>query len=294
MRTGRLIFWVWLAGAAVSFSHFVFSWAQVIRFLKSCRPADSNVSIERLTAGRAPVSSWRAQHTLLLISVSATSPFCWQLHRPVIVLPEFSLSLNERQLRFIIQHELAHLNSSHPLQLFLQRVVGILFWFHPMLWWASQQSALAREFACDDAALDSPDDIGAYLRSLLSIVEGTRSEKNSPAPLAFGVGKGVVSKRAFRLVQIAQSGMPPNPRRSTTLLLSCGIVVATALVSLVWVPVNVLASPRARWSPWPTWSSALLHDFGVLARDFEVYYGAVEPYELLQSENRADSQTVER
>ncbi len=329
MRVGRALLVVWLAGAAVSLLLFVVSWVQTFRFLKTCQPIDpAMLSIDKLAAQESSEAARRStEKTLLLTSTSLATPFCWQLHRPYIVLPEYLLgfrgplkkvsgtlptlhfpadsegsessrhlfqrAVSEQELRFIIRHELAHLGNGHPLQLFLQRVVEILFWFHPMAWWASQQSAFAREFACDDAAVDSPAEIGAYLRSLLTIVErGAADGQKAHGPLAFGGGKSLVSKRARRLVQIARKGPPQARRRIPDSVLSPSLVVAAAFTASVWLPVNVLASPRANWSPWPAWTSAVLHDFGVSARDFDIYYGGFEPNELFEHKRSAGPESA--
>ncbi|MEX2287783.1 MAG: M56 family metallopeptidase [Planctomycetaceae bacterium] len=295
MRVGRALLVVWLAGATVSLLLFVVSWVQTFRFLKTCQPIDPAVlSIDKLAAHECSEAERRSTgKTLLLTSTGLATPFCWQLHRPYIVLPEYLLGFGEQELRFIIRHELAHLGNGHPLQLFLQRVVEILFWFHPMVWWASQQSAFAREFACDDAAVDSPTEIGAYLRSLLTIVErGAADPEKVRGPLAFGGGKSIVSKRARRLVQIAHKRPAPDRRPVPDSVLSASLIFAAALTAFVWLPVNVLASPRASWSPWPAWTSAVLHDFGVSARDFDIYYGGLEPHELLEHIHSVGAEAV--
>jgi len=178
-----------------------------------------------------------------------------------------------------------HLRTGHPLQLFLQRVVEVIFWFHPMVWWASHQSALSREFACDRAAIDSSKDIASYLRTLLAIVERGAAQKGErPATLAFVRGKSVIAKRARRLVQLAQSNRPGDRQLASSFTASISLVTAAVLIAFVWLPVNVSASPHGNWSPWPAWTAGVLHDFGISARDYEVYDHRFELRELLEHE----------
>jgi len=61
--------------------------------------------------------------------------------------------------------------AGHPLQLFMERLVTSAFWFHPAIWWASRQSALAREYACDDAAVSRQQETVSYLKALLAVAE---------------------------------------------------------------------------------------------------------------------------
>ncbi|MCA9066873.1 MAG: M56 family metallopeptidase, partial [Planctomycetaceae bacterium] len=198
--------------------------------------------------------------------------------------PEYLLSFEPEQLRFILRHELEHLRTGHPLQVFLQHTVEVLFWFHPLVWWASGQSAVTREFACDDAAMETPRETVDYLKTLLAIVEHTVQEQDRGV-LAFARHRRLMAVRARRLVEKARNIVPaPGPIRVTQLVMNqggsallCGI---TVVLCLLWLPVNVTASPRAAWSPWPTWSASALHNFGINTRDFEIYDENHDLFEL--------------
>jgi hypothetical protein len=56
------------------------------------------------------------------------------------------------------------------------------------------------------------------------------------------------------------------------------------LAALVWLPVDVLASPRANRWPWPMWNADVLHDFGIQVRDFERFDTRFELHELLDEQ----------
>jgi hypothetical protein len=266
---------IWLAGAAVSSVRFVAGTFTTWRSLRRCRAADP----ARLPAGSDGLSPREdvvveRRRVRFLTGAQVAHPCCWQFHRPCVLLPEFVLRFGSDDVDFIVRHELEHLRRGHPLQLFLERLVGIVFWYHPVVWWASYRSALAREYACDEAAIDSPSDVAAYLRTLLRIVEETGpAERAAPGTLAFGLGAGVVACRARRLVRLARSGEQysgPHAARSERLLpLALGACLAVA--PLAWVPVDALAAPHTAWSPWPAWTARALHDFGVTVRDHETY-----------------------
>ncbi len=304
---GRALFVVWLVGALALWVWMLAQSARVTRFLKTCRevPADHpalaecrddlNLSIgepegvsprtspDETVRGLTPSGSPGRFAVRVLSSAAIAGPFCWQFHRPHIVLPEFLLGLAPRELRFIVRHELAHLRTGHPLQLFLQRVVEVLFWFHPLVWWAARQVSRSREFACDDAAIDQPAQVADYLRTLLIVVEhsAVESERSSPV-LAFGRNSGIVAERARRLAEIARFGWPsPSSRRRFVTGGLAWIAIVSCCFGL-WLPVDVVASPRSTWSPWPHWSANVLREFGITARDFEVYDARIELHEMLE------------
>lgn len=286
MSLGRTLFAVWLCGAVGLWAWMLAQSIRTARFLKTCQevPVDHPALVEcRDVLNLASTVSPGKSSVRVLSSAAVAGPFCWQFHRPCIVLPEFLLGLDPRELRFIVRHELAHLRTGHPLQLFLQRVVEVLFWFHPLIWWAARQVSRSREFACDDAAIDRPAQVADYLRTLLIVVEhsAVESERGSPA-LAFGRSAGIIAERARRLAAIARFGWPASS--SWCRFVSAGLAwSAIVLVSFgLWLPVDVAASPRSTWSPWPHWSANVLREFGITARDFEVYDDRIELHEMLE------------
>ena len=283
-RISTVVLSIWALGAVASVTLFVAGWWQITRFLKTCTPIDD-------TAGPSSLSCSK-NVPRLLCSPFLNTPFCWQIHRPAIVIPDFVLEFSPGELAFIIRHEMEHLRAAHPLTLFVQRIVEILFWYHPMVWWSSQQAALTREFACDAAAVEGGDDVGDYLRVLLKVVERQVDGHDLPSiDLAFGRGKASVTRRAIRLTALAQTGRQSSESSSRfERVLPLGIVAAGVGVALLWLPIDVLASPRTAFSPWPTWSSATLRSIGVHARDYEPYATRTRLRETIESVERKENQ----
>lgn len=295
LQLGAILFWGWILGAAGSLTLLGYRVLQAERFLRTCRAIDPDVVSLTVATGEAadgqtPTIDRRA--VKLVSTAVAAPPFCWQFHQPYIVIPDNMLTYEQDGLKFILRHELAHLRTGHPLQLFLQRLVEILFWFHPVVWWASREWSMAREFQCDDEAVESRGDIVQYLKTLLTIVEQTAREERPLATLAFVRNRCEMAERSRRLVRLAQQDTPatssenstPHAGFATALLLTAGL----ANVLLVWLPVNVLASPESHCSPWPTWSARVLNDFGIKARDFEVYDHRYALHELYDDDNRIE------
>jgi bla regulator protein blaR1 len=296
LQAGRILLVVWLSGCAISTCLFIYRSVQAMKFLRTCHRVDPNViSLGDVVSGTGhneALPTVDGQPVQLVSSPSITSPFCWQFHRPFIVLPQCLLTCDDDKLKFILRHELAHLRTGHPIQVFLQRGVEIIFWFHPMVWWASHESALAREFMCDDEAVETQSEIVDYLKTLLAIAErNVATEEPRVGSLAFLRNRNVMAERARRLVRAAQkhpvSQRSPKKRRLCAAA-APALLAGTALVSSVfWLPINLLASPESRWSPWPRWSASVLHDFGVQTRDFEVYDPRCTLHELLADDQQS-------
>lgn len=279
MRIGRMAMVVWGLGAVVAFVASIVRWYRIHRFLKSCDTVDDAL-LTRLLESPTGKTALNLGEARLLTSPDIASPFCTQFHRPYIVLPTYLLSFDSAELVQIIRHEMEHIRTGHPLQLFIQRIAELLFWFHPMVWWAVHQSELHREFVCDRAATETPDRIVGYLKTLLHVVEHTNLGRVSQ-PLSFRRSKGNIARRAERLVQRAQEPNSVTVRRFLRFVIPVFAVISLT-VTQFWVPLNLLASSRSHWSPWPPYTAQVLHDFGFAVRDYEVYHHDSRLQEILE------------
>lgn len=86
---------------------------------------------------------------------------------PVVLLPPSLLDvLDQCQLRDVLMHECAHVARRDPWVGLLQRVVELVFWFHPLVHWVNRELSRAREEVCDNFVLKHGDRV-AYGRLLL-------------------------------------------------------------------------------------------------------------------------------
>ncbi len=262
---GGTLLTAWALGAALYAVAIIVGMLDVRRILATSEPL-----LRSLDADDGEVT--------ILVSSRVTSPFCWQMQQPVVVLPESARDFPHAELCAIIRHELAHLRSGHPLSLFLQRLVEMLFWFHPLVWWASRQSELYREFHCDRAANRDVRETTNYLRSLLRLCEMTPERRfGLPAGLSFHGNHSLIRLRVERLIQVDHA-QEFNRHRSGLGLL--GLVGSALLMTGLWLPVDVAASSRSLWSPWPSWSASALYEVGIPARDYEIDGHRLRPHEL--------------
>ncbi len=279
---------LWLLGVALSLTRRAARCLRLLRFLNRNCEALSAEEIAKLpldldTNDRHFANDKRRLAELQwMVSDETLGPFCWQLHRPMVVLPRYVIEGDRTTLRHIILHELEHLRTKHPMQLFLQGACSALFWFHPAVWWAANGAELSREYWCDEVVAVAEGQFAAYLRTLVKIAERCGNYPRSNVPqgtLAFGNRKSSLIRRSDRVVQLAARRRTANPSlRAIAIVVLVLVVVA---VNQVYLPVNAMASPRSRWSPWPTWTAHALHDFDIAVRDFEPFDRRAQMHELL-------------
>src|SRR4051794_2736617 len=94
--------------------------------------------------------------------------------RPVILAPVSVLSgLAPEQVEALLAHELAHVRRHDYLVNILQGIAESLPFYHPAVWWISNQIRAEREHCCDDLAVAASGDVLVYARALAEL-ESTR------------------------------------------------------------------------------------------------------------------------
>jgi len=282
---------VWIAGVAIMLFNRIKAYWQLWHFTTNRCTLLSASEIASLpldwdgVEGRLMVGETRSPSLQVLISNDIAGPFCYQLHRPVIVLPRYVIDGDQVNCRHILLHELEHLKTKHPMQHFLQGMCSVLLWFHPAMRTASRAAELAREYLCDEAAVSRDGKLPEYLRTLANVAEHCRNQPDQAVPhsaLAFGNQKSCLMLRCERLMKLTGRtavGHSLSPSVAVAALLLCALIV-----NQLWLPTNALATNRSHWSPWPAWTANALHDFNITVRDFEIFDERIQMHELLNGD----------
>ncbi|MHC4822834.1 MAG: M56 family metallopeptidase [Planctomycetota bacterium] len=142
-------------------------------------------------------------------------PSAWGVRHPLILFPPGMIStLDDRQLAWVLGHELAHHERNDLIASTLQRLIQIAWFFHPLVWWQSRQLNHLRECACDESAQAHTRTPGSSCAQALLQVANLAST-SSTAPFALHTlhhDKQNMKSRIKRLMsprRNAQYGMAP-------------------------------------------------------------------------------------
>lgn len=119
-------------------------------------------------------------------SESCTTPVVVGHFQPVILLPSSVIKgLDSTELRTVLIHELQHIRRGDAIFNFIQGVLGAIYFFHPLVWWANRRIRDLREDACDEMTVAALQGVRKpYGSALLKVTE--MFGYASP-PLALGV-----------------------------------------------------------------------------------------------------------
>jgi beta-lactamase regulating signal transducer with metallopeptidase domain len=107
----------------------------------------------------------------LRVTDQSMSPAVCGLFQPLILLPQSLLEkLPPAQLRAVLLHELTHLRRGDVWANCVQALLQIVYWWHPLVWFANARIRRVREEAVDDAVmLTLGDDAETYAPTLLEV-----------------------------------------------------------------------------------------------------------------------------
>jgi bla regulator protein blaR1 len=90
----------------------------------------------------------------MLSSGLAETPMVVGWIAPVVLVPASAfVSLTPEQMRAVLAHELAHIHRFDHWMHLLQGMVEILLFFHPAIWWISNQINVERDYCCDETSV---------------------------------------------------------------------------------------------------------------------------------------------
>ena len=202
IRLSAWLFAAWIAGVltlALRVAHVCWDLSRTIR--KLSRVSDAHL-VEML---RSCAALLRVRKIPVVLSGdNVQTPAVVGLFRAKLLLPSHVLSsCNDREIRLIFLHELAHLKRHDIAGNWLIALASILHWFNPIVWLLSARMRADRELACDEMVLHaSSGEAKAYGHTLLKLIEILSPKVRSLA----------VSPRELAIVGILESTTPMQRR----------------------------------------------------------------------------------
>ena len=178
---------VWLAGLAVCALTFA------ALYIRCYREFQMSLPVEQEFARR-----WLAEHPLrreLAIRQSdrISSPLSFGVLRPVILMPKKTDWTDEETLRYVLEHELVHIQRLDSVAKLLLIAAVCVHWFDPLVWVMYVLANRDLELSCDETVLrrSGGDVRGAYARVLIRMEERRRGVQ----PLCNHFSKNAMEER---------------------------------------------------------------------------------------------------
>ena len=164
-----LLLLVWLVGTLVFVVRDV---VEQLHFVKSSRnypPADRRDLLD--------LAGEYGDNFGLLVSPVVSRPYVAGLFRPVIYLPD--ISLTEEQWRTVFRHETQHIKSRDEWKKLFFLAIQALFWWNPLAHISRKEIDTLIELQCDAkvTAKMSGEEVDAYLDTLQTVKDRTSAQR---------------------------------------------------------------------------------------------------------------------
>jgi beta-lactamase regulating signal transducer with metallopeptidase domain len=224
---------IWIAGVAGLALRLAGGWLVTRRLLRRATPLAQSELAALATAAAASAGVRGGVDVVESRDVEAPMVLRWR--RPVLVVPRAALlRLDAEQTSALFVHEFAHVRRRDYLVNLVQSVLELLLFFSPAVIWLSRRIREAREFCCDDVAVEQCGNRATYIQALTTLAALATA---NAARAAQGISGPRLITRVRRLLE--EDPMPRfRPLRITAL--------AAVLLALVVTGFQVSAMSAAR------------------------------------------------
>jgi len=211
------------------------------RLLRDSQPASNDVLSMVAEVGKQ--LGLRRLPKVRMLPVRITPTILSVGFRPQLLLPmRLFERLESTAQRSLLAHELAHVRRKDHLVRLLELLVSTLFWWHPVVWWASWELQRLEDLCCDAMVLGMmPGSRKVYATALIDTLDFLCGGSLA-APL------GVTATQSFVLLT-RRIAMMKN--RSLTARLNPGRLVAVVILVAFPMALAVVAAPPAERSQQP-------------------------------------------
>lgn len=222
---------VWVVGGLVVFTRLVVG--KVGIWCISRRASDITAGQEFGLAGglSEKLGVKLPQRLRLLKGDGITVPMAWGVWRPRILLPADVDRWTAAKYRAVLLHELAHIQRWDSAFQTLMHVACMLYWFHPLMWFAAHRTRLEGEFACDDRVIHSGVRASDYACHLVDIVRSLKPRWALSQTTIAMARPSQLEQRLLAILDTRRNRRCPRPMcvRVSGIAVACAVLPLAAL-----------------------------------------------------------------
>jgi beta-lactamase regulating signal transducer with metallopeptidase domain len=191
----------WLIGICAAAGKVFLESLRLRRLRRESREINfSELDCPQIDSLEIPTASFAISHEI-------RAPMLTGVFRPVILLPcDFAEWTTPEERRFIILHELAHLARRDHLAIVFQTLLGIVFFFHPLMRYALRQLCVEREQDCDERVVRSGVNPIQYSETLLKAASRSLSSPRGVTPAVAFITGNALQKRIEQITNPNRRG----------------------------------------------------------------------------------------
>ncbi|MFC1713917.1 M56 family metallopeptidase [Candidatus Poribacteria bacterium] len=221
-------YFIWCAGALSMFCITIGVYRKLGKLKIDSSDVESQAALEVLSRLKNKLGIRRT--VALKTSPEVYIPMSMGIFSPVIIVPDSAIDDGASdELEMILTHELAHIKRCDYLTRFLQNMLKVVFFFHPLFHLMKRKLAKEREHICDDWVIDITNRRSKYAECLVNLLEmAVHKPISVPVTLAMAERKRDIPGRIDMIV---------DRRRRTATRVSRRALFAVLIIGCVSLPV---------------------------------------------------------
>lgn len=227
---------IWLAGASLIGGAMVVGVVRFRRLMHAAVPATTPV-VEMVGAASRSLGMRHVPRVLMIDR--RVSPMVWCGASPKLVLPTPLWSeLDEPGRLAVVLHELAHIRRRDHWVLWWEKLIGTLYWWHPVVWWVRRRLEAEADNCCDAWVVAmQPRMRRTYAEALLRTRQYLGEGRSSIPAWGMGATSGRAKRFARRLTMVMTGSTKP------------GASIPGVAMVLLMATVGWMASPARSCPP---------------------------------------------
>lgn len=226
----KLILLLWALGALFITLKLLGGLARLARVSTRSRVVDKDDWTQSVLAVCRSLGLARPVRVLQSGDVTAM-PMTWGIVRPRILVPAGAMEWSADRRRAVLSHELAHIARHDWLVQICAELARSLYWFHPLVWFATASLRNESERACDDAVLNGGIDASDYANQLLDLARTLKSAHRGWSA-ALAIARPTNLERRFIAMlnpTLNRGGLSPGTRLLARITALCLLLPLAAL-----------------------------------------------------------------
>lgn len=221
--------YIWLFGVAVMLGWLLFTNYSLNRKVKSSSHLlpDSIYNVFEDCKIKIGVK----KDVKVILQNSIDTPSIFNVFKPKILLSPNILTLSEKEISYILLHELAHYKRRDLMTNHLLLLLQMIHWFNPVLWYCFKRMRQDMEVAADELVLTQLEsgEQREYGKALLAVVENLNVPRLAPRLIGMVDDKKNIEKR---IKMIKMMDFFKNRRKTTiTIGVLCVAVLSSVLLT---------------------------------------------------------------
>ena len=172
LRLLEIAGWCWLVGSLFSIVHLLYLVVKQIRFNASLTSAAPDARLNRIAEKASSAVGCTVPVKVAVTSVFS-SPLMTGFVRPIILLPEYTLQMDDSEIGYILRHEIAHFTGGDLWRKLAIQLLVCILWWNPAAYLLRRGVNQLLELRADRSACLLMDDSArdAYIDTLLFVAK---------------------------------------------------------------------------------------------------------------------------